>query len=75
MLTGFSTCCKLYKLGLIVSGVIRNDFYVTLKTADLEKGSKKSAKNVEVRVSVVNESGVPIQVSYCGLKSGFICQT
>lgn len=33
-----------------------------MKSAELEKGNKKSAKNVEVRVTVVNEAGAPIEV-------------
>lgn len=57
-----------------ISGEIRNDFYVTLKTADLEKGNKKSARNVEVRVTVVNEEGVPIEVSSYMLYDGWIIQ-
>lgn len=48
-----------------LSGEIRNDFYVTLKSADLEKGNKKSARNVEVRVTVVNEAGKQIEVRIC----------
>ncbi|XP_052779657.1 dedicator of cytokinesis protein 4-like isoform X2 [Mya arenaria] len=42
---------------VISPGEIRNDFYVTLRKADLERGNKTSGKNVEVNVTVLSESG------------------
>lgn len=36
-------------------GEVRNDLYVTMKKADLDRGSKKSQKNVEVKVTVFGE--------------------
>lgn len=47
---------------LILSGEVRNDLYVTLKCADLDRGNKKSQKNVEVKVTVLNEAGKLIPV-------------
>ncbi|XP_052285547.1 dedicator of cytokinesis protein 3-like isoform X2 [Dreissena polymorpha] len=53
-------------------GEIRNDFYVTLKKAALERGNKTSGKNVEVKVTVYNESGQEVKgciVYGCGEKA------
>ncbi|KAB0402062.1 hypothetical protein E2I00_004446 [Balaenoptera physalus] len=38
-------------------GDVRNDIYVTLVQGDFDKGSKTTAKNVEVTVSVYDEDG------------------
>uniref|UniRef100_A0ABI7X690 Dedicator of cytokinesis 1 n=1 Tax=Felis catus TaxID=9685 RepID=A0ABI7X690_FELCA len=40
-----------------VAGDVRNDIYVTLVQGDFDKGSKTTAKNVEVTVSVYDEDG------------------
>ncbi|XP_038599409.1 dedicator of cytokinesis protein 1 isoform X1 [Tachyglossus aculeatus] len=42
---------------IIMPGDVRNDIYVTLVQGDFDKGSKTTAKNVEVTVSVFDEDG------------------
>ncbi|XP_066913124.1 dedicator of cytokinesis protein 3-like [Clytia hemisphaerica] len=42
---------------VILPGYVRNDFYVTLSKADLEKGSKSAGKNIEVALCVVSDKG------------------
>ncbi|NXU93154.1 DOCK1 protein, partial [Xiphorhynchus elegans] len=42
---------------LCLAGDVRNDIYVTLVQGDFDKGSKTTAKNVEVTVSVYDEDG------------------
>ncbi|XP_056671020.1 dedicator of cytokinesis protein 1-like [Monodelphis domestica] len=42
---------------IIMPGDIRNDIYVTFVQGDFDKGSKTTAKNVEVTVSVYDEDG------------------
>uniref|UniRef100_A0A8D0ZDY0 C2 DOCK-type domain-containing protein n=1 Tax=Sus scrofa TaxID=9823 RepID=A0A8D0ZDY0_PIG len=42
---------------VIMPGDVRNDIYVTLVQGDFDKGSKTTAKNVEVTVSVYDEDG------------------
>uniref|UniRef100_A0A8C3MXL1 Dedicator of cytokinesis 1 n=1 Tax=Geospiza parvula TaxID=87175 RepID=A0A8C3MXL1_GEOPR len=42
---------------IIMPGDVRNDIYVTLVQGDFDKGSKTTAKNVEVTVSVYDEDG------------------
>lgn len=44
-------------------GDVRNDIYVTLVQGDFDKGSKTTAKNVEVTVSVYDEEGKRLEVS------------
>nr|3L4C_A Chain A, Dedicator of cytokinesis protein 1 [Homo sapiens]3L4C_B Chain B, Dedicator of cytokinesis protein 1 [Homo sapiens] len=43
--------------GSHMPGDVRNDIYVTLVQGDFDKGSKTTAKNVEVTVSVYDEDG------------------
>ena len=43
-------------------GDVRNDIYVTLVQGDFDKGSKTTAKNVEVTVSVYDEDGKRLEV-------------
>ena len=38
-------------------GDVRNDLYVTLVSAEFERGSKKSGRNVEVEMAVVLDDG------------------
>lgn len=47
---------------LCLSGDVRNDIYVTLVQGDFDKGSKTTAKNVEVTVSVYDEDGKRLEV-------------
>lgn len=47
---------------LFVLGDVRNDIYVTLVQGDFDKGSKTTAKNVEVTVSVYDEDGKRLEV-------------
>lgn len=50
---------------LLFLGDVRNDIYVTLVQGDFDKGSKTTAKNVEVTVSVYDEDGKKLEV-FCG---------
>ncbi|KAL0616847.1 Dedicator of cytokinesis protein 1 [Plecturocebus cupreus] len=45
-----------------ITGDVRNDIYVTLVQGDFDKGSKTTAKNVEVTVSVYDEDGKRLEV-------------
>lgn len=45
-------------------GDVRNDIYVTLVQGDFDKGSKTTAKNVEVTVSVYDEDGKRLEVLF-----------
>ncbi|KAK6177339.1 hypothetical protein SNE40_015458 [Patella caerulea] len=48
------------KLGfsdVVNPGEVRNDLYITICSAEFERGSKKAAKNVEVDVTVYDEGG------------------
>lgn len=47
-------------------GDVRNDIYVTLVQGDFDKGSKTTAKNVEVTVSVYDEDGKRLEVLTVG---------
>lgn len=47
---------------LSLLGDVRNDIYVTLVQGDFDKGSKTTAKNVEVTVSVYDEDGKRLEV-------------
>lgn len=47
---------------LFLLGDVRNDIYVTLVQGDFDKGSKTTAKNVEVTVSVYDEDGKRLEV-------------
>uniref|UniRef100_A0A8C0HEX5 Dedicator of cytokinesis 1 n=1 Tax=Chelonoidis abingdonii TaxID=106734 RepID=A0A8C0HEX5_CHEAB len=47
---------------IIMPGDVRNDIYVTLVQGDFDKGSKTTAKNVEVTVSVYDEDGKRLEV-------------
>ncbi|MGH0161921.1 UNVERIFIED_CONTAM: hypothetical protein FKN15_042046 [Acipenser sinensis] len=42
-------------------GNVRNDIYVTLVQGEFDKGKKKTPKNVEVMMCVLDEDGVPVQ--------------
>ncbi|KAM6130109.1 dedicator of cytokinesis protein 1 isoform 5-T5 [Phoenicopterus ruber ruber] len=48
---------------IIMPGDVRNDIYVTLVQGDFDKGSKTTAKNVEVTVSVYDEDGKRLEVA------------
>lgn len=49
---------------VILPGDVRNDLYLTLNSGEFPKGNKTSDKNVEVTVTVCNEKGTAIPVSY-----------
>lgn len=49
-------------ISLHTPGDVRNDIYVTLVQGDFDKGSKTTAKNVEVTVSVYDEDGKRLEV-------------
>ncbi|MGH0170772.1 UNVERIFIED_CONTAM: hypothetical protein FKN15_061071 [Acipenser sinensis] len=46
---------------IILPGNVRNDIYVTLVQGEFDKGKKKTPKNVEVMMCVLDEDGVPVQ--------------
>lgn len=48
---------------LIYAGEIRNDLYFTLHSAELEKGTKRAPKNVEVHLAVYNDKYELIKVT------------
>lgn len=50
-------CCRWH-----VAGTVRNDLFVTVITAELDKDFKKSPKNLEVRLVVADSMGVELQV-------------
>lgn len=58
--------CRFHKsislLCFALLGDVRNDIYVTLVQGDFDKGSKTTAKNVEVTVSVYDEDGKRLEV-------------
>ncbi|NXE84792.1 DOCK2 protein, partial [Cochlearius cochlearius] len=47
--------------GAVPPGDVRNDIYLTLVQGEFDKGNKKTQKNVEVTVSVCDESGSVVQ--------------
>jgi dedicator of cytokinesis protein 3 len=54
------------KLGfpdVIMPGDVRNDLYVTLDKGEFERGGKSTGKNIEVTVTVLDQSGAPLEVS------------
>ncbi|KAK9873197.1 hypothetical protein WA026_021430 [Henosepilachna vigintioctopunctata] len=53
---------------VILPGDIRNDLYLTLISGEFTKGNKSSDKNVEVTITVCNESGhaIPAVISLGG---------
>lgn len=53
-------------------GDVRNDIYVTLVQGDFDKGSKTTAKNVEVTVSVYDEDGKRLEVLKYFMSGGFL---
>ena len=50
------------KFILFFSGEVRNDFYVTLRSGEFEKGSKSAQRNVEVKVTLYDSNGQLIKV-------------
>jgi len=44
------------------AGTVRNDLFVTVVTAELDKDLKKTPKNLEVRLVVADSMGVELQV-------------
>lgn len=64
--------CGLFCALLCLVGDVRNDIYVTLVQGDFDKGSKTTAKNVEVTVSVYDEDGKRLEVLKCFVSGGFL---
>ncbi len=65
-----------HKLGfpdVILPGDVRNDIYVTLEGGSFEKGTKRSERNVEVAVEVIDGAKQVIPVSGCGRGWGREC--
>ena len=55
-----------HKLGfpdVILPGDVRNDIYVTLEGGSFEKGTKRSERNVEVAIEVIDGAKQVIPVS------------
>ncbi|KPP73966.1 dedicator of cytokinesis protein 5-like [Scleropages formosus] len=48
-------------LVFLVPGNVRNDIYVTLLQGEFERSKKKTPKNVEVMLSVLDEDGNPME--------------
>ncbi|XP_051950003.1 dedicator of cytokinesis protein 5-like [Xyrauchen texanus] len=46
---------------IILPGYVRNDIYVTLLQGEFDRGKKKTPKNVEVILSVLDEEGNPME--------------
>ncbi|XP_057212417.1 dedicator of cytokinesis protein 5 [Triplophysa rosa] len=46
---------------IILPGYVRNDVYVTLLQGEFDRGKKKTPKNVEVMMSVLDEEGNPME--------------
>ncbi|XP_043103667.1 dedicator of cytokinesis protein 5 [Puntigrus tetrazona] len=46
---------------IILPGYVRNDIYVTLLQGEFDHGKKKTPKNVEVIMSVLDEEGNPME--------------
>uniref|UniRef100_A0A9J8D1R6 Dedicator of cytokinesis 5 n=1 Tax=Cyprinus carpio carpio TaxID=630221 RepID=A0A9J8D1R6_CYPCA len=46
---------------IILPGYVRNDIYVTLLQGEFDRGKKKTPKNVEVIMSVLDEEGNPME--------------
>ena len=42
---------------------MRNDFYVTLKSGEFDRGNKSAQKNIEVKVTVYDREGQLIKVN------------
>lgn len=61
-----------FVLWFFILGDVRNDIYVTLVQGDFDKGSKTTAKNVEVTVSVYDEDGKRLEV-FKYLACFFVC--
>lgn len=82
MLVIESVCCSFHKpftencsklCAAFLAGDVRNDIYVTLVQGDFDKGSKTTAKNVEVTVSVYDEDGKRLEVSFTVLFFLYLC--
>ncbi|XP_035235394.1 dedicator of cytokinesis protein 5 isoform X2 [Anguilla anguilla] len=46
---------------IILPGNVRNDIYVTLLQGEFDRGKKKTPKNVEVMMSVLDDEGTPME--------------
>lgn len=51
-----------FMLVVLLPGIVRNDFYITLLQGEFDRGKKKTPKNVEVILSVHNDEGNPMEV-------------
>ncbi|KAH7639593.1 dedicator of cytokinesis protein-like protein 1 [Dermatophagoides farinae] len=54
---------------LITAGHFRNDFYLTLESAEFEKGGKTIAKNIEVSVCLITENGMQERAISSGINA------
>ena len=55
----------MFVLIIFMVDTLRNDLFVTLVRADLDKGSKSAQKNVEMRLIVFNKDGNAVPVRKC----------
>ncbi|XP_064633276.1 dedicator of cytokinesis protein 3-like isoform X3 [Lineus longissimus] len=56
-----AVCRRMGFSDVIRPGDVRNDLYLTICSGEFEKGRKKSGKNIEVIMFVLDESGKPIE--------------
>lgn len=58
-----SPCCLTESRGfpdIIMPGDFKNDLYLTLESAEFEKGGKSISKNIEASISLIDKSGLVI---------------
>ncbi|GMH67394.1 hypothetical protein TL16_g04668 [Triparma laevis f. inornata] len=60
-LQGIENTLRRAMAGVIDDGGNRNDLYVTLTGGDFSQDSKKSAKNIEVKITCMMDSGQPVE--------------
>ena len=60
-LQGIENTLRRAMAGVIDDGGSRNDLYVTLAGGEFSQDSKKSAKNIEVKITCMMDSGQPVE--------------
>ncbi|GMH72801.1 hypothetical protein TrRE_jg3684 [Triparma retinervis] len=60
-LLGISPTLRRSMQGIVDTGEERNDLYITLTGGDFSQDSKKSAKNIEVKISCLMDTGAPVE--------------
>ncbi|KPM11987.1 dedicator of cytokinesis protein-like protein 2, partial [Sarcoptes scabiei] len=54
---------------LLTAGYFRNDLYLTLESAEFEKGGKTIPKNIEVSVCLITENGIQERAITTGINA------